>query len=104
MHCEWDEWVIGECSLTCGGGTRTNTRSEKVEAKHEGEACTGPASITESCNVELCPGNNLISILVLAKKLSSFTITNGKPKVFLTSIFQVVGVEILAVQPQINAM
>ena len=56
VHCEWNDWVIGECSMECGGGMRTNTRTEKVSAEHEGDECTGPASIDESCNVQECPG------------------------------------------------
>ena len=56
MHCEWDEWNIGECDLPCGGGLRTNTRSPKVEAKHGGEECAGSSKIIESCNVHECPG------------------------------------------------
>ena len=53
-----DEWQIGECSLTCGGGTRTNTRKEKVSANHGGDECHGLTNITESCNVDECPGKN----------------------------------------------
>ena len=56
VHCEWDDWVIGECDKECGGGMRTNTRTEKVGAQHGGEECPGPASIEESCNVQECPG------------------------------------------------
>ena len=56
VHCEWDYWVIGECNKECGGGMRTNKRTEKVSAKHGGEQCPGPASVDESCNVHECPG------------------------------------------------
>ena len=56
VHCEWDDWVIGECNKECGGGMRTNTRTEKVSAEHGGEECPGPASVDESCNVHECPG------------------------------------------------
>jgi len=55
VHCEWDDWVIGECNKECGGGMRTNTRTEKVSAEHGGEECPGPASVDESCNVHECP-------------------------------------------------
>ena len=57
VHCEWDDWVIGECDKECGGGMRTNTRTEKVGAQHGGEECPGPASLEESCNVQECPGS-----------------------------------------------
>ena len=56
VHCEWNEWKIGECDKSCGGGFRTNTRTVKVDAKHGGEVCAGSSTITESCNVQECPG------------------------------------------------
>ena len=56
VHCEWNEWIIGECSKSCGGGTRVNERTEKVTAQHGGDKCPGPTSIEESCNVQECPG------------------------------------------------
>lgn len=56
VHCEWNDWVIGECDKECGGGNRTNTRTEKESAAHEGDECPGPASVVESCNVKECPG------------------------------------------------
>merc|ERR1712203_198887 len=55
VHCEWNDCVIGECDKDCGGGMRTNTRTEKVSAEHGGEECPGPASVDESCNVHECP-------------------------------------------------
>ena len=60
VHCEWDDWVIGECDKECGGGMRTNTRTEKVSAEHGGEECPGPASVDESCNVHECPGYKML--------------------------------------------
>ena len=59
VDCEWNEWIIGTCSSSCGGGTRTNTRSKNVSAEYEGDECEGTTSITESCNVQECPGNKL---------------------------------------------
>ena len=56
VHCEWDEWKIGQCSVTCRGGTRTNTREKKVEANHGGYECEGEPSLQESCSVNECPG------------------------------------------------
>ena len=66
VDCEWNEWIIGTCSSSCGGGLRTNTRSKIVSAEHDGEDCNGTTSITESCNVKECPGNTLFRRLVLA--------------------------------------
>ena len=56
VDCQWNDWTIGTCSATCGDGTRTNTRTEKVFAAYGGEECNGPASIQESCNIQVCPG------------------------------------------------
>ena len=56
VHCEWSEWEIGECSKSCGGGLRINTRMMKVESKHGGEECAGSSTIAESCNLQECPG------------------------------------------------
>jgi len=55
IDCEWNDWAIGECSLSCGGGTLTKIRTPKVDAQHGGKECHGHASVTESCNVQECP-------------------------------------------------
>ena len=52
--CEWGEWSFGECSKTCGEGTRSKSRNETVSAICEGEECVGPASDVESCNELPC--------------------------------------------------
>ena len=52
--CEWNDWQIGECSQSCNGGTRTNTRTKRKEAAHGG-VCVGEASMQESCNTQSCP-------------------------------------------------
>ena len=60
-HCAWEDWVIGDCSVTCGGGTRTNTRTSKASAANGGVVCNEETiSIDEDCNVHPCPGKNLI--------------------------------------------
>ena len=65
VHCEWDDWELGECSTTCGGGNRTKTRKEKVSSAFGGDECDGPPSITESCNVGECPGKKLIKFILI---------------------------------------
>ena len=56
MDCKWTDWQIGQCSVTCGGGTRTNTRSKSVEENNGGK-CTGDSTAQENCNDQSCPGN-----------------------------------------------
>ena len=60
VHCEWNDWKIGDCSKICGGGSRTNTRTKKLSAAHGGDECNGPTSIQEGCNVQECPGINFL--------------------------------------------
>ena len=55
IHCEWNDWILGECSQTCGTGTRTNTRTKSIVEEHGG-TCTGQTSEIESCNIQECPG------------------------------------------------
>ena len=61
LDCEWTEWEIGECSHTCGGGNKLNTRTKKVEEKYGGN-CDGESTMEASCNPEDCPGNFTISL------------------------------------------
>ena len=56
VDCEWGQFEIGECSQTCGGGMRTNTRSHIVTAEHGGVECLGPNAVNETCNIQECPG------------------------------------------------
>ena len=57
VDCKWGAWVIGQCSKTCGGGKRTNTRTRKLEADHGGIECHGSSSMTETCSQQKCdPG------------------------------------------------
>ena len=56
VDCEWDDWEIGVCDKSCGGGLRTNLREPKMDALHGGEECTGNSTVTESCNVQECKG------------------------------------------------
>ena len=86
VHCEWNDWVIGECDKECGGGMRTNTRTEKVSAEHGGEECPGPASVDESCNVHECPGYKMLRTIPDYNK--TFSICNNKLHFNLIKIFQ----------------
>ena len=55
IHCVWDDWILGECSKTCGTGTRIDTRVKLVEEANGG-TCTGPFTETKACKIQECPG------------------------------------------------
>ena len=59
VDCEVGQWrAVGECSATCGGGSRTIKREIVQEAEHGGEKCP-PLEETMVCNIDECPGNPL---------------------------------------------
>ena len=55
INCEWGQWIIGNCSKTCGNGTKTNKRTKIVKEEHGG-TCTGEHTESEECNTQECPG------------------------------------------------
>ena len=55
IHCVWDDWIVGECSKTCGTGTRKNTRT-KLVVETNGGTCSGQPTETEECILQECPG------------------------------------------------
>jgi hypothetical protein len=72
VDCVWGaygEWST--CSATCGGGSRTRTRTEDTAAVNGGVACSGSATETESCNSAGCPGSKIL------KAVSKFIIIKG---------------------------
>ena len=56
VNCVWDQWIIGDCSVTCGEGTRTNTRTQNETAQFGGDECDGSTSAIENCKEQECPG------------------------------------------------
>ena len=58
VDCEWNEWQVGECSVTCGDGSRTNSRTKKVKESDgtvEDGTCEGDETMVEDCNTQDCP-------------------------------------------------
>ena len=58
VDCEWNDWQEGECSVTCAGGLRTNTRTKKVvesDGTDDVGVCEGEPTMEEECNTEACP-------------------------------------------------
>ena len=65
VNCEWSDWIPGKCSQQCGGGTRNDTRTKRVQAKDGGNDCEGDdVSVGEICNVDACPGYKIFPINV----------------------------------------
>ena len=56
VDCVWNEWALGECTTTCGGGTQTDTREQLQEALFGGNPCEGESSRQTDCNPDPCPG------------------------------------------------
>ena len=54
IHCEWDEWQLGECSEECGDGTQVNHRT-KLIVEANGGTCDGQPEETVPCMIVECP-------------------------------------------------
>uniref|UniRef100_A0A8C9V0W0 Adhesion G protein-coupled receptor B2 n=1 Tax=Scleropages formosus TaxID=113540 RepID=A0A8C9V0W0_SCLFO len=55
VHGLWEEWSPWSlCSVTCGRGSRTRTRS-CVAPQHGGKVCGGPEVQSKLCNIAVCP-------------------------------------------------
>ena len=68
VDCVWDDWETSECSKDCGGGIKFKTRVPEKDAAFGGRECTGLSNITESCNIQKCPGT-IILYEILNQKL-----------------------------------
>ena len=56
----WNDWIEGECSVTCGFGTKTSTRTCE-EPTNGGQECSCSdledcTTKTEACTLSDCPG------------------------------------------------
>ena len=83
VNCEWDEWKLGVCDKSCGGGTRINTRIKKTDARNGGKECNGPATKTEKCNTNKCPG--MIPMCTLTSHIN-FMVEQTFPFIYIYNI------------------
>ena len=54
------DWSITECSATCGEGIKTLKRKILQPALNGGKDCDGNLTITQKCDMEVCPGIDVI--------------------------------------------
>ena len=54
IDCKVSKWTTGKCSVSCGGGERTNTRTVTQKTAFGGAACPALAE-TVACATEGCP-------------------------------------------------
>ena len=58
VDCKWSRFSVWtSCSLTCGGGMRTSSRTIVEEAMNGGKECVGKNVRAEKCSTKPCPGN-----------------------------------------------
>ena len=57
VDCEWGDWMVGECSKSCGVGIRNRSRTKIKEDIFGGQPCVGERNVEEDCNLQVCPGN-----------------------------------------------
>jgi hypothetical protein len=61
INCEQSEWSpFGKCTKECGGGIEQRSRNIVVKPDNGGEAC-GPSSDTQTCNVQSCDVDCVLS-------------------------------------------
>ena len=54
----YGSWI--SCSVTCGGGTKSRSRScTKPSPDNGGDECTGEATEAENCGTASCPGETI---------------------------------------------
>jgi len=54
VDCQVSDWMVQECSATCGGGTRLKARSVLIHPQAGGMECP-PLYARENCNEDDCP-------------------------------------------------
>ena len=55
VNCDWNEWQSWSgCTVSCGGGLRTKTRTKSV-VESIGGTCTGNDEEQADCNEDDCP-------------------------------------------------
>ena len=59
VDCVWSRYSVWtSCSVTCGGGLRTSSRTIVQNAENGGKECQGDKVKGEKCNTDPCPGRS----------------------------------------------
>ena len=57
VDCVWSRFSVWtSCSVTCGGGLKTSSRTIAQKAENGGKDCDGDSVRGEKCNTHPCPG------------------------------------------------
>ena len=55
VNCKWGSYgAWTECTVTCGGGSQTRTRTVETPAANGGADCVGDSSQTRHCSITAC--------------------------------------------------
>ena len=68
VDCTWNEWELGECSVTCAGGTQVDTRTIATQEMHGGYCDPEGDMRVETCNTEACPSKLIYRLSKYSKK------------------------------------
>nr|XP_058959478.1 coadhesin-like [Pocillopora verrucosa] len=91
---KYTEWKESECSVTCGGGVMTKTRTCTNPApQHGGKDCSelGPAKMTLSCNEQPCPPPCTAGLDVAIVLDKSQSVKLGNLEMVITFLGKLVG-------------
>ena len=51
VNCQWSSWgVWSQCSVTCGSGTKTKSRTKLTIARNGGRDCAGSSTYSSTCS------------------------------------------------------
>lgn len=75
VNGNWNSWTSwGSCTMTCGGGKQTRSRSCSSPApQYGGLSCTGSTTSTQDCNTQHCPSRGFLH----TGQSNKFEIING---------------------------
>jgi len=96
VDCAWgdyEEW--GECSKSCGGGSRKRTRAEQTRALGGGKSCEGSDTESGECKTQACPTTTTTTTTTTTKKKKkksskSFCISLCQPMRALMAVISII--------------